>query len=58
MEKCQETLKVTVGEERLSQAGLLGASAMLIREEHECRLKAQALSPFTMDKHFSLKVCP
>lgn len=35
-----------VGEERWGRAGLLGASAMLIREEHECRPKAKTLSPF------------
>lgn len=61
MEKCQETMEGTVGEKRWSRVGLLGASAMLIREEHECRPEAQALSPFTMDKNISLKVkdlCP
>lgn len=61
MEECQETLEVTVGEDGWSRAGLLGASAMLIREEHECRPKAQVLSPFSMDENISLKVkdlCP
>lgn len=56
MAKCQETLKVSAGEEKWSRVSLLGAFAMLIREEHECRPKAQALSPFTMDMNVSLKV--
>lgn len=34
MEKCQETLKGTVGEERWSSVGLWGASAMLIVEKN------------------------
>lgn len=61
MDECQETLKVKGGEVRWGQVGLLGVSAMLIREEHGCRPKVQVLSPFTADRNISLKVkdvCP
>lgn len=52
MEKCQETLKVSEGEERwrrgggeVEPGGPLGPSAVLMREEDESRPEAETLSP-------------